>query len=1522
MLTLPWFNLPYGGMDGVALGQPYQTSTPRPPSEPLTHLEATLLGSNEAPRVDTGAYGRAILSLTEDQSELAYRITVADIDNITAAHIHLGNVGSSGSVVLTLYDGAGPFDPDNPLAGTLTLTSSQATNLLAGRFYINIHTTDFPDGEIRGQIVPSTTVSRYEAHLDGDKEVPAVDTTATGQAMLFLSDDEERLTYRVSVENIENITATHIHRGQPGENGPIIFDLFDGTGTFDSANPITGTLTILASDVSDLRDGNYYVNVHTDDHPDGEIRGQVGPQQQYQALQARLTGDEEAPPVATGAGGQATFVLSADQTQLSYRVTAENIEDVTAVHIHRGGPGENGPILFELFDGAGTFDPDNPISGAVEMSATDVDELLSGDLYVNAHTDEHPDGEIRGQIIAFTPADTYRAGLSGANEAPPVTTDATGNAAFTLDPSSTELSYLITVADIQNITLAHIHRGPAGQNGPVAHTLFDGAGAFDPNNPLAGNLDLAPADLLDLLTGYYYVNVHTAQHPNGEIRGQIEPAPAYQTFIAMMRGENMVPPVATAAIGQAVFVLEEDEDTGDILLHFRVSVQNIDNITFAIIHRGLLGENGPVVENVYDGTGTFDPTNPVSGTLTLTQAERDDLLAGNYHLQIHTTDHTEGEIRGQITAFTPTGTYEANLSGVNEAPPVTSAAVGDGTFILDPGLTHMSYLVSVADIQNITAAHIHQGPAGQNGPIAHTLFGGAGTFDPTHPLVGNINLGASDLADLLGGFYYVNVHTAAHAPGEIRGQIEPRRFETFKASMNGSSAAPLVATEATGEALFVLDEERMMLHYRISVRGIENITFAFIHVGAPGQTGPLAHEIYNGTGAFDADNPLSGSLDLTEAELAYLRVGMYYVQLHSTENPGGDIRGQIVPFTPTGSYRAKLSGADEVPPVSTNATGLATFTFDPSFTHLGFVVTVADTGNITQAHIHRGPAGQNGPIAHTLFDGTGSFDPTHPLAGNVTLSATDLADMLGGFHYVNVHTTQHPAGEIRGQIGPRVFGTFKALLTGRAMVPSVDTDATGQAVFVLDEDQMVLHYRINVSGIDSVTFAFIHRGLPGEEGPLAHQIYDGSGVFDSDNPLSGSLELEETDVANLLAGRYNIVLHTTEHPGGEIRGQITPFTPASSHVAALSGANEAPPVTTSATGQATFTLDPGATHVSYVVTVAGIQNITAAHIHRAPVGENGPVVHTLFDGSGAFDPTHPLAGNVTLSASDLADLLGGFYYVNVHTTQHPSGETRGQIGPRGFRAFRSLLSGSSMAPPVDTDATGEALLVLDEEQMVLHYRVSVREIGNITFAIIHRGLPGENGPVVENIYDGTGLFDPDNPLRGSIELDESEVADLLAGRYYVALHTTDRPEGEIRGQITAYTPPNTYEAHLRGVWEVPPVTTNASGQATFNLDPSLANVSFVVTVADIQNITATHIHRAPVGQNGPVVHTLFDGSGTFDATHPLAGNVTLSATDLADLLGGLHYVNVHTTQHPAGEIRGQLGPRYTIRVFVPLISRP
>jgi len=109
-------------------------------------------------------------------------------------------------------------------------------------------------------------------------------------------------------------------------------------------------------------------------------------------FEAELSGLQEVPPVDTRAGGHATLTLNADNT-LTYLVTTFGPITAFAAHIHPAPAGVNGPILFPLEGGTREWFGTTPPLTPEQLAA-----LINGGLYVNAHTEAHPGGEIRGQI--------------------------------------------------------------------------------------------------------------------------------------------------------------------------------------------------------------------------------------------------------------------------------------------------------------------------------------------------------------------------------------------------------------------------------------------------------------------------------------------------------------------------------------------------------------------------------------------------------------------------------------------------------------------------------------------------------------------------------------------------------------------------------------------------------------------------------------------------------------------------------------------------------------------------------------------------------------------------------------------------------------------------------------------------------------------------------------------------------------------------------------------------------------------
>ncbi|HEY8231179.1 MAG TPA: CHRD domain-containing protein [Vicinamibacteria bacterium] len=126
--------------------------------------------------------------------------------------------------------------------------------------------------------------------------------------------------------------------------------------------------------------------------------------------------------------------------------------------------------------------------------------------------------------------------------------------------------------------------------------------------------------------------------------------------------------------------------------------------------------------------------------------------------------------------------FSGALASSSEVPPNTSAATGSATLDFD-GNANVQYRIEVNGITGVTAAHVHSGASGANGPVRVTLFEGPASG----PMSGQLAQGSFDSGDVQGisfealldelrnGTAYVNVHTTAYPDGEIRGQVRTRQ---------------------------------------------------------------------------------------------------------------------------------------------------------------------------------------------------------------------------------------------------------------------------------------------------------------------------------------------------------------------------------------------------------------------------------------------------------------------------------------------------------------------------------------------------------------------------------------------------------------------------------------------------------------------------------------------------------------------------------------------------------------------------
>jgi hypothetical protein len=180
--------------------------------------------------------------------------------------------------------------------------------------------------------------------------------------------------------------------------------------------------------------------------------------------------------------------------------------------------------------------------------------------------------------------------------------------------------------------------------------------------------------------------------------------------------------------------------------------------------------------------------------------------------------------------------------------------------------------------------------------------------------------------------------------------------------------------------------------------------------------------------------------------------------------------------------------------------------------------------------------------------------------------------------------------------------------------------------------------------------AHLHAGAVGVAAPVAIPLTGGPA-----NWTLPETTLTDAEVQTLISGNFYANVHTTANPGGEIRGQV--FVPV--RVAAMAGANEVPPVTSTASGTCWFSVNPFTKGVAGRIETT-LTNATAAHAHRGATNVAGPVVIPVTSTSPGVWVTAP---GSTISDDLLASFMKGELYCNVHTTANPGGEIRGQLTP-------------------------------------------------------------------------------------------------------------------------------------------------------------------------------------------------------------------------------------------------------------------
>ena len=1087
--------------------------------------------------VDSAEEVQSLINSVNAQNEIEAAATSNDGSGVTVAEINSisgvsGAIDGNVSDYQTAIAGLTSADVDTATEIQTLVNSVNAVNLVeaaavandASNISIaNLDTITGLTGTVAGNL------SAYQTAISA-AAATAVDTTAEIQALVDsvnASQSNLNLVTTAATNNSGNSLSLTVINGITGVSGAVASRLaqyqltiasLDATAVdstaeiqavIDSVNNRSRTLPIESLPVRSLAvdtlpsivletegiDSNATVNGNTQTIVVELIREQ----------EVILPGGSIDVTANADAEATSTIVVNTVSGLVTASVTFSGLDagqTVTALHIHQGFAGANGPVI------AG-FTVDNA-NGSAQLSTTlnaaQLATFLQGGTYLNLHTAANPAGQLRGQIAPANIQVLFTR-IEGQQENPPVATSSTGLGYLTVNTATAAIVANVIVNGFTP-TMTHIHNGFAGENGPVIVGLTQ-------SSPGVFTVSSTAMNVAGLLGGRYYFNVHSAANPSGEIRGQL----AGQTTIVArttLQGSQENPPVSTQSSGIGYLTASI---SGSVTA--RVSTNGFTP-TAAHIHTGSAGQNGAVIIALEAGTTAGSFVSPANSTAQSING----LLAGNYYFNVHSAANPGGEVRGQVVG-PEVRVLRSQLEGAQQNPPVSTTSSGIGYLTLNDETGSVVANVNTSGFTP-TVAHIHQGPAGQNGGIIIALEAGSSTGTFTTPA----NSTAQSVMGLLNGNYYFNVHSEANASGEVRGQLAGDNIEIIRTELQGQQENPPVSTASTGVGYLTVNRESAVVTARVAVSGFTP-TAAHIHEGFAGQNGGIIIAL----GLGSSTNTFVSPENSTARNVVGLLNGNYYFNVHSAENAPGEVRGQLA-GRDVEVVRTLLEPTQENPAITSSSSGIGYASINRLS---GMVNANANISGFTAnaAHIHDGFAGRNGSISLALTDSSvaRSLPVGTSFSGSGSLSSG--TDVLNGRFYFNVHNSN--PGEVRGQIAGSQTTIIRAGLDSTQEIPAPNNqnpNATGVGYLTVATMSGLIWANVDVSGF-TPTAAHIHQGAAGSTGgiivPLSAATSPDANTISSFTSAAGAMA---QSVNGILNGNYYFNVHSAENTPGEIRGQI------------------------------------------------------------------------------------------------------------------------------------------------------------------------------------------------------------------------------------------------------------------------------------------------------------------------------------------------------------------------------------------------
>ena len=396
-------------------------------------------------------------------------------------------------------------------------------------------------------------------------------------------------------------------------------------------------------------------------------------------------------------------------------------------------------------------------------------------------------------------------------------------------------------------------------------------------------------------------------------------------------------------------------------------------------------------------------------------------------------------------------------------------------------------------------------------------------------------------AALLGANWYLNIRTAANPEGELRGQATRKQaayYRSFPISWAQVVDMPTVGSAKPGGwGVASYDRSTKLLKYYIAFEDTTGpaTSVAFHAAASYGHEAPVEVTLPQ-TGS-----PIVGSMQLSSSQEYTFSLGSWYVNVATSANPGGEIRGQVVETPRLWTWSLHLS-PDAVPTAPTlggsSPEGDAFIILDALHNTLVWYFNHEDTTGAPYNAGFHGPAlpGQNADKLLNILDkASGSWFRVIPISDQ--MERLLLTDRL----YLDFATYPNPAGELRSYIvddkDDKRFDSRFSMFHGEHTVDPGPSTPDGYYIAHLDAETGVLYYWMEwweMSG----TVSTVNLGGPAmmkKAGGVLHELED---AYIPNRLSVGKVQLSPPEVHELNAGMVYINVETALNPQGELRAQV------------------------------------------------------------------------------------------------------------------------------------------------------------------------------------------------------------------------------------------------------------------------------------------------------------------------------------------------------------------------------------------------